>query len=202
MLRTLLASAILLASGGAALGYGTDGFQAFTGEAARRIEVGRHPPTVPIVELETQTGTRISLGDLRGRWLLVDFIYTRCPGYCSILGGTFARLEDALATPLAQGRVMLVSISFDPGHDGPPALAGYLRRFGNHGSSWIAARPVDARGLRELERTFGVTVIPDGNGGYVHNEAVEVVNPEGRLVQILESEDPVALARTLPREIR
>ena len=63
--------------------------------------------------LETQSGARIDVADLRGKWLLVDFIYTRCPTYCVALGSEFAQLQDRLAGPLAKGAVELVSISFD-----------------------------------------------------------------------------------------
>jgi protein SCO1/2 len=201
MLRTLLASAAVALAGGIALAAATDGFQAFTTEAARRVAVQRHPDFIPDAVLETNTGARVALSDLRGKWLLVDFIYTRCPTYCTALGSDFAQLQQRLAAPLAQRNVALVSISFDPAHDSPARLAAYLARSGDHGSGWIAARPVDAAGLERLMRGFGVIAIADGAGGYVHNVAVHVVDPQGRLVEILDSGDPqrieVALSRRL-----
>src|SRR3546814_20123856 len=63
--RTLLASFLLLALGGTVLTVATDGFHAFTSETARRLAVQRHPPQVPAVPLETQSGAHINLGDLR-----------------------------------------------------------------------------------------------------------------------------------------
>ena len=137
--------------------------------------------------LETQSGARIDVAGLRGKWLLVDFIYTRCPTYCMALGSEFAQLQDRLAGPLAQGAVELLSISFDPAHDTPPELASYLRRARSRGAGWLAARPVGPDGLDQLERTFGITVIPDGLGGYTHNAAIHVVDPQGRLIEIVDS---------------
>lgn len=188
--RTLLASGILLVAGGLVLAAVTDRFQAFTTETARRVEVHAHPPAVPAVALETQSGERINLAALRGKWLLVDFIYTRCLTYCSVLGGEFAQLQDQLATPLALSQVQLLSISFDPTHDTPSQLGDYLERFRSRGPGWLATRPLDARGLQELKRVFGITVVPDGLGGYVHNAAIQVVDPDGRLVDILDIGDP------------
>jgi protein SCO1/2 len=193
ILRTLLASLTLLLAGGVALSTATDGFQAFTTEAARRIAVRRHPIAVPAVGLQVQSGSRINLTDLRGKWLLVDFIYTRCPSYCVALGGEFAQLQDQLAGPIARGEVELLSISFDPDHDTPPELAAYLQRSRDRGHGWRAARPLGPDGLLQLERAFGVTVIADGFGGYVHNAAIYLVDPEGRLVEIFDMGD-VALA--------
>ena len=79
--------------------------------------------------LENQSGARFTLADLRGKWLLVDFIYTRCPTFCTALGGDFARLERQLADPIARRKVQLLSISFDPTQDTPAQLAAYLGRF-------------------------------------------------------------------------
>jgi protein SCO1/2 len=139
--------------------------------------------------------------DFRGRWLLVDFIYTRCPTYCLALGGEFAQLQRRLARPIAQGKVQLLSISFDPDHDTPPRLAAYQQRFGDQGSGWLAARPAGAQELRQLERIFGITVIADRFGGYTHNAAVHVVDPHGRLVEILDMGSAELVARSLPQDI-
>lgn len=188
VLRTLAVSISLIVLGIAALAIATDRFQAFTSETARRIEVREHPRLMPPVTLENQTGGRFNLAALRGKWLVVDFIYTRCMDLCSVLGGEFAQLQGQLAAPLAQGRVQLLSISFDPTHDTPAQLADYLSRFHTHGTGWLAARPLNAYGLRKLEHVFGVTVVPDNSGGYVHNDAIEIVDPQGRLVNILDSD--------------
>lgn len=184
-LRTLLASLLVLAAGTAALAAVTHGFQAFTTVTARRIDVREQPRTVPDVPLQTAHGQLINLTTLQGRWLLVDFIYTRCRTYCSLQGGVFARLQKRLAQPLRRGKVMLLSISFDPSHDPPPRLADYKRRFGDSGTGWVAARPITAAALDTLEHVFSVTVIPDRLGGYVHSSAIWIVNPRGRLVAIV-----------------
>ncbi|MGH8687107.1 MAG: SCO family protein [Burkholderiales bacterium] len=201
-LRTALASAALLLAGGALLGWATDGFRAFTTESARRLAVQRAPVAVPNLILQDQSGHRFALADLRGRWLLVDFIYTSCPTLCLALGGDFAQLQAALARPIAQDRVVLLSITFDPVRDTADRLTDYLNRFGSHGAGWRAARPLDAAALARLERTFGITVIADGVGGYTHNGGIHLVDPHGRLVQILDSGNPAAVAREAERRLR
>ncbi|MGH8402762.1 MAG: SCO family protein [Gammaproteobacteria bacterium] len=197
VLRTLLASFIVLVVGGAVLAAATDRFQAFTSETARQVEIRQRQPRVPAVTLETQSGAHINLADLRGKWLLVDFIYTRCMSFCSVLGGEFAQLQTQLAKPLAQGKLQLLSISFDPQHDSPPHLADYLGRFHDHGAGWLATRPMDADGLKKLERVFGIMVIPDGLGGYVHNAAIEIVNPQGRLIDIYPLGNPALVGQAV-----
>jgi len=133
-LRTLLVSLLLAAAGIAVLAGATDGFQAFTTETARRIDIREQPRTVPPITLQTAAGTDTSFANLRGRWLLVDFIYTRCTTYCTVQGGEFAKLQHDLAVPIATGKLQLLSVSFDPAHDAPPQLADYQRRFGDRGA--------------------------------------------------------------------
>ncbi|MEO8122728.1 MAG: SCO family protein [Burkholderiales bacterium] len=185
----------MLAAGAGALAGVTDGFRAFTSETARRIAVREHPPVVPPLSLQTAADARISFDQLRGRWLLVDFIYTQCTTYCSVQGGEFARLQRELAEPIAADKVALLSISFDPDRDDPAALAGYQRIHGDRGAGWIAARPLDHASLAALMRVFGVVAVPDGLGGFVHNAAIAVVDPEGRLVTILDWDDLPGAAR-------
>ena len=200
-LRTGLASAALLLAGGVVLAAATDGWQAFTTETARRVAVRRRPADLPAVALENQSGARFTLADRRGTWLLVDFIYTRCPTFCTALGGDFARLERQLADPIARGRVQLLSISFDPTQDTPAQLAAYLGRFRGPATGWQAARPLTAGGLREITAAFGVTVIPDQLGGYTHNAAIHLVDPAGRLVGIFDLGDVDRIRETVVRKL-
>lgn len=210
ILRALLASLALLVAGIAVLGAATDRFRAFTTEAARRLEVLRQPIEVPQVALETQSGAHINFADLRGRWVLVDFIYTRCPTYCLALGGEFAQLQDRLAVPIAQGKVQLLSISFDPDRDTPQQLAAYLQRSGSRDhepgqvgrAGWLAGRPVArSGGLERLERAFGITVVADKSGGYTHNAAIHLVDPGGRLVEIFDLGDPALIGQAVLRRL-
>ena len=189
ILRTLPASLVLLAAGLGILAAATHGFRAYTSETARRIDVREHPRPLPPTPLQTADGRHTSFGELRGRWLLVDFIYTRCLTYCSVQGSEFARLQGELAGPISAGKVALLSISFDPARDDPAALADYQRRHGDHGAGWIAARPVDQSDLAVLMQRFGVVAVADGMGGFVHNAAIAVVDPAGRIVAILDWND-------------
>jgi protein SCO1/2 len=200
-LRTLLASLVVLAAGLGVLVGATDGFRAFTAETARRISIYEHPPVVPPLPLQAANGKRTGFGDLRGRWLLVDFIYTRCETYCSVQGSEFARLQRQLAGPIASGKVALLSISFDPAHDDLAALAKYQRIRGDNGSGWIAALPIDPVDLTALLRVFGVVTVPDGQDGFVHNAAIAVVDPEGRLVTIVDWDDPDSAVRYVTQRL-
>jgi protein SCO1/2 len=201
--RGAVLSVLLLAAGTWGLYRATDGFQAFTTQTARTVEVRADPRPVPDAGVEDQTGARWALDDLVGRWLVVDFMYTRCTTLCSVMGSKFSQLQAQLAAPIAAGRVRLLSISFDPAHDAPAELAGYLTRFGERGGDWSAVRPTNAHALAALKRAFGITVIPDGLGGYTHNDGFGIVNPDGELVDIVgDDATSQAVAERVVRHLR
>ncbi|MEO8837266.1 MAG: SCO family protein [Herbaspirillum sp.] len=201
VLRTLLVSLVLLTAGIGVLATITGGFHAYTTESARRISVQQHPRLVPPLSLQTADGGHTSFGELRGRWLLVDFIYTRCMTYCSVQGGEFARLQQELAEPIAENKVTLLSISFDLVHDDSAALASYQHSHGDYGAGWIATRPLDHAELATLMQVFGVVAVPDELGGFVHNAAIAVVAPNGRLVEILDWDDTRGAARYIEQQL-
>jgi protein SCO1/2 len=199
LLRTLTLSLAFAAGGAAAFACASDGLRAFTTESARRLAVQRAPPLLPALALQTQSGARIDLAELRGHWLLIDFMYTRCASVCSAQGAEFAQLQRRLAGPIASGRLQLMSLSFDPAHDAPRELAAWLRRAHAASSGWVAARPLDAASLARMKRDFGLTVVADGAGGFVHNVAVHLVDPQGRLVEVV---DPGAAEDAARRALR
>jgi protein SCO1 len=65
---------------------------------------------------------------LRGKIVIMDFIYTRCVGPCPILSSTFAKLQARLGDRLGKD-VFLLSFSVDPGYDTPARLKEYAGRF-------------------------------------------------------------------------
>jgi protein SCO1 len=185
MLRTAVAALAVALLFGAALWLGTDGLRAFTAEGARRLSVVEQPRPLPAVRLIDMRGRELSLADAVGRSVIVEFIYATCPTICVALGESFAKMQDQISAADLAGRVRLISISFDL-RDSSEALEDYAQAHGADGRLWITARPQNEQDLRILLKTFGVTVIPDGFGGFVHNAALHVVDREGRLAAILD----------------
>jgi protein SCO1 len=186
--------ALVLLAGTVALSVETVGFRVVTEAGARQLAVERAPQMLHDAQLVDQDGRRFSLAAYKGRVLLVDFIYTRCPTVCGALGENFAQVLQALDGTRASAPVDLLSISFDRQNDNRAARRFYGERFGAKAPRWRIAAPVDARTLDHLLKSFGVVVIPDGTGGFIHNDSVYVVDASGRLARILDAEAPARLA--------
>lgn len=183
---------LVLGVGVGALAWATEGFRVITSEGARQVSIARHPIPIPNVRLIDQDGHTFSFGDYHGRTIFVDFIYTRCPKLCGELGDDF---RQALSRSDAKnGHVAFLSISFDRADD-REALQLYADRYAARAPRWRVAMPYDARGLSMLLQTFGVTVIPDGMGGFVHDGTIYAVDESGRVARIL---DPGARIAAVP----
>jgi len=80
----------------------------------------------------------VSLASLKGRPLLFDFIYTRCPGPCVTLTAQMKAVARRLGESLGR-TVGFVSISVDPEHDRPAQLLSFARERGANLSGWHRA---------------------------------------------------------------
>ena len=181
----------VLAAGIAALSWATDGFRVVTSDGAWRLAVERGPVPLADVRMVDQAGQSFALSDYRGRAVLVNFIYTRCPTICGVRGDDFRNLLD-VADSEAGRAVDLLSISFDPDNDDLQARQIYGQRFDAAPPRWRVAVPADKLGLATLLNSLGAVVIPDGVGGFVHSSAVYLVDAHGRLARVLDPEAPTA----------
>ncbi len=140
---------------------------------------------VPDFAVTTQDGSRLRLSDLRGKVVVLTFVYTRCPSpeFCPAMDAKFAELARRIsASPARSDRIRLLSVSFDPDHDTPEVLAAHARRRGAREPLWTFA----VASFPELEKVagpLGLTFIP-GTREIEHNIRTAVIGPDGRLVRL------------------
>ena len=187
-MRTLASALTVTLMGVAVLFWATDGFRALTAEAARRIAVSEQPRELPHMPLQLQSGTESRLEALSGKLVVATFIYTRCTTMCPMLGVRMKHIRDDLPDRAVGSGIHFLSLSFDPKHDGPQQLTDYGQRYGADPDHWWIARP--RAGLERILETFGVVVLPQDNGEFVHNGAFYLINREGRLAGIYPADAP------------
>ena len=185
--RTVGAATLVLALGAGLLWQLTDGLQIFTSEAWRRAEIQKQPRPLPQMSLQDERGQVLELRSLCGQVLVMDFIYTRCPGVCKALGATSAKLAKEFAQ--AGQPVTVLSVSFDPLHDGPDQLAAFKKNQEPQPTPWRLVRPVHQADRTQLLAIAGVVVIPDGLGGFEHNAALHIVDKACRIHELVDMED-------------
>ncbi len=164
-----------------------------------------HVPTVgdalPDFTLLNQSAKKISLGQFRGKVLLLTFVYTRCPlpEYCIRMSRNFAEIDKRLgADPELYDKTHLLTVSFDPANDTPKVLRSYGGAYTGRYSQetfghWDFAAPSEAE-LPKMEQWFDVGVTPTPSatsaGGPVapaagplqHSLATAIVGANGKVL--------------------
>ncbi len=143
--------------------------------------MARQDDPAPDFSLVDQNGRELSLADLRGRTLVVDFVYTQCAGPCPILTGLHAELQRSLDPALAE-RVHFVSISLDPEHDTPEALAKYGAARGSDLERWSFLTGPKAE-VEEVVRRWGVGTLRAADGSIDHLVVSFLVDANGKIAR-------------------
>ena len=151
-----------------------------------------NPQSLPPARLLDSHGQARSLTGFDRPIVLMDFIYTRCNAACVAMGAAFRQLQRDFGSLGLEEKVQLLSLTFDPAHDGPSELAAYLSRFSADESHWIAARFERADSLSSVLKQLGVVVIPEPSVGFIHNTAVYLIH-HGRVVGIYDLDDKARL---------
>ncbi len=88
------------------------------------------------MQFTNQLGKNVSLDDLHGKVLVIDFFFTRCPTICPGLARSMKRLQDSFVKN--DSIVQFISISIDPVRDSVPKLREFADRYNaNHDTWWF-----------------------------------------------------------------
>lgn len=125
---------------------------------------------------------------LDGRITVFSFIFTRCADICPLATAQLAQLRElARGYPEIHGRLRLVSMSFDPGHDTPAVMAEYgelWREAGDGGAEWLFLTAANPAALRTVLAAYDQAIDPtpdpdDPTGGLNHILRVFLVDEAG-----------------------
>lgn len=128
-----------------------------------------------------QDGQRLTNEDLRGRLVLYNFSYTRCPAPCGGLDQTMRQVQDRLGEiDLGGLPVTLLTISIDPGFDTPQVLRAYAQSVGADPQIWRFATLPDEKLLKTVVGAgFEVYYAPNPQGGYTLSPVFVLVDGWG-----------------------
>jgi protein SCO1/2 len=135
--------------------------------------------------MTTQDGRPLDLADLRGKVVILTFVYTRCPlpDFCPLMDRRFSELAAmASATAARAEKIRLLSVSFDPEHDTPEALARHAARVGARPPVWTYA-VASHEELRKVAPPLGLAYAPTGTE-IRHGLATAVIAPDGTLARL------------------
>jgi protein SCO1/2 len=85
----------------------------------------------PALALRNYTGGRVTLASLRGKAVLVTFVYTHCPDVCPLIVSDLAAAQRGLGKEASRVRILAVTV--DPRRDTPAAIRTFLAARGASG---------------------------------------------------------------------
>jgi len=135
----------------------------------------------PDFRLVDQDQNPLALEDLHGFFVVLDFVYTTCPGPCPILTSSHVTLQRSLA-PELRTRTRFVSISLDPERDSPQALRRYGMARGVDFATWSFLTGSAAQVADVLTR-YGVGTVRQPDGTIDHLVITFLIDPNGQITQ-------------------
>ncbi len=150
----------------------TRGSRAFRGVGER----------IPRFALWQQDGTLFHSDSLRGKYAVVNFIFTRCqsPNMCPAATQRMGQLQSA-AKERGIEDIHLVSITLDPDFDTPGIFAAYAEGRGieSHNFSFLSG---PARIVENLKIQLGVLSEPDAKEIIRHTLSTALIDPSGEII--------------------
>jgi protein SCO1/2 len=151
-------------------------------------------PVLGIIDqflLYDQTGSELTMDDLRGKVWVADFIFTTCAGPCPEMSEKMARLQKIFDTEPA---LSLVSFTVNPEYDSPVVLHEYGQRYGAKANKWIFLT-----GSREEIRSVATDSFHLGSkdNPVFHSTRFTLVDPTGQIRGYYDSTDQTALDKLI-----
>jgi protein SCO1 len=121
------------------------------------------------IEFTNQLGNKVSLNDLKGKIVVVDFFFTSCPSICPGLARNMKRLQDSFTKN--DSIVQFLSISIDPERDSVPRLRAFADKYkANHDSWWFVTgdkKEIYDFALKEMKASIADTNL---DTAFIHTE--------------------------------
>jgi len=136
----------------------------------------------PDFTLQDADGRTLGSADLRGKVVVLNFVYTNCPDVCPLHAERIAEIQEMINQTPMRDLVRFVTITTDPKNDTPEIMRAYGRERGLDSVNWIflTSGPERIAATRELVERFGHNFTKEGDGYQVHSVVTHVIDMEGR----------------------
>jgi len=140
---------------------------------------------LPAINLVDQHGKMVSLAALKGKPVLIDFIYANCASACPVLTSRFAQIAGRLGSDLGT-KVTMVSITIDPEHDHPAQLLEYAKTHGADRDGWLLLTATPAI-IDTVLRIYRLKREREPDGTIAHVTTSFLVGADGRQMRMYDT---------------
>ena len=125
------------------------------------------------------TGRSFTLGELRGRPVVLNMFFSTCGYACPLLVTDMQAIRGQLPAAI-RASAIFVLVSFDTDRDTPAALATYRAQH-SLDESWKLLHGEDDA-VRELAALLGLKYKQEADGSFSHSNLLTILNAEGVIV--------------------
>ncbi|MDH3688699.1 MAG: SCO family protein, partial [Gammaproteobacteria bacterium] len=120
-----------------------------------------------------------TLENLRGKVVVVTFIYTACADTCPLLTTKMVGIQKTLGDDFGS-KVHFVSITVDPERDRPEVLQLYAAALGCDPAGWAFVTGTETE-ITDVARAYGVYKKKQSAGDVDHNLLTSIIDQQGML---------------------
>ena len=145
-------------------------------------------------ELVNHLGDTVTLSDVKGQMLIVDFFFTRCATICPLMTKNLQRVHDRLDS---KAPVQILSHSVTPVADSVAVLNAYAMKHGANPNLWWFLTGSKQQ-IYSLARKSYFSCLDEGDGGFqdfVHTENIVLVDDMGRLRGFYDGTDSSSMSQ-------
>lgn len=137
----------------------------------------------PEITLRDADGKVARLSDLRGKVVVLHFIYAGCPDICPLHAERIADVQAKINHTPMKKLVQFISVTTDPSRDTPAVLRDYGPAHGLDPVNWTFLtttpdQPEDT--TRRLAEAFGHGFVKTSDEYQIHGIITHVIDKEGR----------------------
>ena len=142
--------------------------------------INRPAPMFALLDAE---GRRVGLDDLRGKVVVLNFIYASCTDVCPLHSELLAEVQSLVNRTPMKDLVQFISVTTDPEKDTPEVLRAYGAIHGLDPANWafLTRDPAQSEDItRRLAEAYGHKFMPTDGGQQVHGVVTHVIDREGQ----------------------
>jgi len=143
----------------------------------------------PDITLTNHEGGDFIFSNLRGKVLVVSYIYTHCPDICHLIGKRMNVFKESLNDAGIHDKVYFVSISFDPKRDTPEVLRNHARMMNLDLKNWVfltgdensVNSTIEAAGMEAIDGPTKFNENGEPSYSIAHRDRISLVDKKGRI---------------------
>lgn len=143
----------------------------------------------PNLPLKDQEGRQFTFSQLRGKVLIVSYIYTHCPDVCQMISARMNAFKSKLKHSNLQDKVYFVSISIDPQRDTPEVLRHHAKMMNLDLTNWVFVTgdedainsTIKVSGMESINGPIQYSENGEPSYSITHRDRISLVDKKGRI---------------------